>query len=130
MRANRLVRVLVRNDGKLDCSLHRQNRHPHAKRREHRCWICRCPREICSTNDERSPVERGDKEGDAGDKKFRDDFAFDMKELNSVLSNAPQELFNAAIAISSTAFEDREQDRDRSAAICQGAYLGGSSPNT
>ena len=61
-------------------------------------------------NDGRSPVERGDNEGDAGDKKFRDDFTFDMKELNSVLSNAQQELFNAAIAINSTAFEDRDPD--------------------
>ena len=50
----------------------------------------------------RSPVEKAG----TSDKKFRDDFAFDMKELNSVLNPAQKELFNAAIAINSTAFED------------------------
>ena len=55
-------------------------------------------------NVERSPVEKAG----ASDKKFRDDFAYDMKELNSVLNPAQKELFNAAIAINSTAFEDHD----------------------
>jgi len=48
-----------------------------------------------------SPVEKAG----TSDKKFCDDFAFDMKELNSVLNPAQKELFNAATAINSTAFE-------------------------
>jgi Ca2+-transporting ATPase len=52
----------------------------------------------------RSPVEKAG----TSDKKFRDDFAFDMKELDSVLNPAQKELFNAAIAINSTAFEDHD----------------------
>ena len=60
-------------------------------------------------NDERSPVGISER-GGTSDKKFPGDFAFDMKELNSVLSPAQKELFNAAIAINSTAFEDRDPD--------------------
>ena len=44
-------------------------------------------------NVERSPVEKAG----TSDRKFRDDFAFDMKEL-----------FNAAIAINSTALKDHD----------------------
>lgn len=44
------------------------------------------------------------------DKKFRDDFAFDMRELNTALSPAQQGLFNAAIAINSTAFKDADPE--------------------
>jgi Ca2+-transporting ATPase len=58
-------------------------------------------------NDERSPVGISER-GGTSDKKFPGDFAFDMKELNSVLSPAQKELFNAAIAINSTAFEDHD----------------------
>ena len=53
-------------------------------------------------NVERSPVEKAG----TSDRKFRHDFAFNMKELNSVLNPAQKELFNAAIGINSTAFED------------------------
>lgn len=57
-------------------------------------------------NDARSPLRKGSET----DKKFRDDFAFDMKELNSVLSPAQRQLFNASIAINSTAFEDTDSE--------------------
>jgi Ca2+-transporting ATPase len=55
-------------------------------------------------NVERSPVEKAG----ASNRKFHDDFAFDMKELNSVLNPAQKELFNAAITINTT-FEDHHQ---------------------
>lgn len=59
-------------------------------------------------NNARSPVPE-EKQGQ-GDRKARDDFAFDMKDLNTVLSPAQRELFNAAVTVNSTAFEDADPD--------------------
>jgi len=40
----------------------------------------------------------------------RDDFSFDMEEMNSIASPEVQNLFNDAICINSTAFEDKLED--------------------
>ncbi|KAK7690441.1 hypothetical protein QCA50_005539 [Cerrena zonata] len=45
-------------------------------------------------------------------RKHAQDFSIDQTELNDVLSPGLQELFNQAIAINSTAFEDRDPDTE------------------
>ena len=45
-----------------------------------------------------------------GDKAQRQDFAFDMSAMNDVASPALQTIFNEAICINSTAFEDTDED--------------------
>ena len=45
-----------------------------------------------------------------GDKAIRDDFAFDMASMNEVAPPQLQRLFNEAICINSTAFEDKGED--------------------
>ncbi|KAG5354130.1 hypothetical protein C0989_007491 [Termitomyces sp. Mn162] len=44
----------------------------------------------------------------AGERKNRDDFSIDQAELNNALPPALRELFNEAIAVNSTAFEDHD----------------------
>ena len=44
------------------------------------------------------------------DRAQRDDFAFDMSAMNDVASPAVQTIFNEAICINSTAFEDTDED--------------------
>ncbi|KAF5371839.1 hypothetical protein D9615_009535 [Tricholomella constricta] len=43
-------------------------------------------------------------------RRHRDDFSIDQKQLNDVLPRALRELFNEAIAVNSTAFEDRDPE--------------------
>jgi len=38
----------------------------------------------------------------------RDDFSIDLSELNTILSPQLRKLFNASIAVNSTAFEDED----------------------
>ena len=45
-------------------------------------------------------------------RRHKDDFALDSKDLDSVLSPQLRRLFNDAIAINSTAFEDKDPDSD------------------
>jgi Ca2+-transporting ATPase len=46
----------------------------------------------------------------AGTRKHPDDFSIDQTDLNGVMSPQLQELFNAAIAVNSTAFEDADPE--------------------
>lgn len=56
-------------------------------------------------NIERSPVEKAS----TSDRKFRDDFAFDMKELNPIPDPAQKEPPSAPTATNSMVFEDHHQ---------------------
>jgi Ca2+-transporting ATPase len=51
-----------------------------------------------------------DQAPESGTRKHVDDFSVDQSNLNSVLSPQLQSLFNAAIAINSTAFEDEDPE--------------------
>lgn len=57
-----------------------------------------------SENASRSNANEG--EGDS----VRDDFSFDMGQMNDYASSSLQTLFNEAICINSTAFEDKNED--------------------
>ncbi|KAG6895383.1 hypothetical protein C0992_001570 [Termitomyces sp. T32_za158] len=59
--------------------------------------------------DENSERHNADgKDGSSDERRNRDDFSIDQARLNDILPPALRELFNEAIAINSTAFEDKD----------------------
>ncbi|KAG6918647.1 hypothetical protein DXG01_012766 [Tephrocybe rancida] len=54
--------------------------------------------------------EKSDLPPAAGERKNREDFSIDLVNLNNALSPALRDLFNKAIAVNSTAFEDKDPE--------------------
>ncbi|KAI0359713.1 calcium-translocating P-type ATPase [Trametes cingulata] len=68
-------------------------------------FVHRLQDNMARTNAEEEPGVK-----DAGSRKHAQDFSIDQEQLNDTLSPALRDLFNKAIAINSTAFEDTEPE--------------------
>jgi len=101
----------LRDDGECVGGVYHQNRHTHPKCNDGCRWVCGYSCQIVrQLEDNKARTNADEQPAHSGTRKHLDDFSLDQAELNTILSPQLRDLFNAAISVNSTAFQDTDPE--------------------